>query len=67
MIAILFLQGPKVFSPNPTNKCAWANDVLLLRNRTSHWQPASMAILVRSDLAASILGYIVSFKLKILL
>lgn len=67
MTAILFLQGPKVFSPNPTRKYAWASDILLLGNRTFHWQPAPMSILVHSDLAASVLGYITGFQLKILL
>ena len=49
MTAILFFLGP-------TNKYAWVRDILLLGNRSFHWQPASMSALVHSDLAASVLG-----------
>lgn len=67
MTAILFLQGPNVFSLNPTNKFAWASDIMLLGNKTFHWQPAPLSSLVHSDLTALGLGYVISFKLKSLL
>lgn len=62
--AILFLQGAKAYSPNPTNKFAWASDIMLLGNKTFHWQPAPKSSPVHSDLTASVLGYVVGFKLK---